>query len=46
VKKYLKNPNPFHHSKAIILSEMEVQDIDTEEDWKMAELKFINLKSK
>jgi N-acylneuraminate cytidylyltransferase len=25
---------------AIILSEMEAQDIDTESDWKMAELKY------
>jgi CMP-N-acetylneuraminic acid synthetase len=24
----------------IVLSEAEVQDIDTEEDWKMAELKY------
>ena len=28
------------HSGAIILSETEVQDIDTEEDWTMAEIKY------
>ena len=24
----------------LVLSEMEIQDIDTEEDWKLAELKY------
>ena len=28
------------HTVPLILSEMEVQDIDTEEDWKLAEVKF------
>ena len=28
------------NSKVIILSEMEVQDIDNESDWKMAEVKW------
>lgn len=28
------------HTLPLILSEMEVQDIDTEEDWRMAELKY------
>lgn len=28
------------HTKAIVVSEREVQDIDTEEDWLLAELKF------
>ena len=30
----------------LILSEMEIQDIDTEEDWKLAELKYQMLKEK
>lgn len=30
----------------LILSELEIQDIDTEEDWKMAELKYQMLKEK
>lgn len=30
----------------LILSELEIQDIDTEEDWKLAELKFRMLKEK
>lgn len=34
------------HSGAIILSETEVQDIDTVEDWKLAELKYQWLKNK
>jgi N-acylneuraminate cytidylyltransferase len=33
------------HSGAIILSETEVQDIDTVEDWKLAELKVKIFKS-
>ena len=28
------------HMKAVILSETEVQDIDTLQDWEMAELKY------
>ena len=28
------------HSSAIIISELEAQDIDTEVDWKLAELKY------
>lgn len=31
---------PAKHSVAIVVSELEVQDIDTEEDWKLAELKY------
>lgn len=30
----------------LVLSEMEIQDIDTEEDWKLAELKYRMLKEK
>lgn len=33
------------NSSAIILSELEVQDIDTEEDWKIAEIKYQLLKN-
>lgn len=28
------------HSKVLVLSEMEAQDIDNEDDWKMAEIKY------
>ena len=28
----------------MIMPEMEVQDIDTEEDWAIAELKFLHMK--
>jgi pseudaminic acid cytidylyltransferase len=31
---------------AIIISDLEVQDIDTEEDWAIAEIKFQILKNK
>jgi len=34
------------NSGAIVLSDLEVQDIDTEDDWKMAEIKFQILKTK
>ncbi len=34
------------HTVPLILSEMEVQDIDTEEDWKLAEVKFSLLRGR
>ncbi|MEO8206162.1 MAG: pseudaminic acid cytidylyltransferase [Chthoniobacterales bacterium] len=41
VSSFLKKPLIFaERSIPIILQEMEVQDIDSEEDWKIAELKF------
>jgi N-acylneuraminate cytidylyltransferase len=41
VKKFLVQKKLFtDNTLPIILSEMEVQDIDNEEDWKMAELKY------
>ena len=39
--KFLQLKNIFtENSGAIILSDLEVQDIDTEEDWKIAEIKY------
>ncbi len=32
------------NTSAIIIPETEVQDIDTEEDWNIAEIKYSNLK--
>jgi N-acylneuraminate cytidylyltransferase len=41
VKKFMENKLFFtDKTGAVILSEMEVQDIDTEEDWKIAEMKY------
>lgn len=40
VKQFLKNKNLFNNAKSIVLSEMEIQDIDNETDWKLAELKW------
>ena len=40
-KSFLKEENLFtHNNKPLILKETEVQDIDTIEDWKLAELKY------
>jgi pseudaminic acid cytidylyltransferase len=49
VKKYLElNGNISGDIMPIIVNEMEVQDIDNDEDWKLAELKYnmMNLKNK
>lgn len=41
INSFLKNPTLFsQNSVAIITPESEVQDIDTEEDWKIAEIKY------
>lgn len=40
VNSFLANNNLFIQSKPFILSELEVQDVDTETDWALAELKF------
>jgi len=41
VDRFLQIKNIFtDNSGAIVLSEIEVQDIDTEEDWKVAEIKY------
>ena len=40
-KSFIKEGNLFtHNNKPLILNEIEVQDIDTIEDWKLAELKY------
>lgn len=44
VEEYVKaNGKVSEHIAPIFVSELEVHDIDTEEDWKMAELKYINM---
>lgn len=41
VKRFLESKKIFAaNSGVIVLSELEVQDIDTEDDWKIAEIKF------
>jgi len=41
VKRFLETHNLYgEHALPIVLPESEVQDIDTEEDWKVAELKY------
>lgn len=40
-KEYLKNSNLLcNHTKPYVISELEAQDIDNEDDWKLAELKY------
>ena len=44
---FLKQKNLFaKHTIALEIPESEVQDIDNEEDWKMAEMKYKMLKMK
>lgn len=40
VKSFLSNNNLFTQCKPFVLNELDVQDIDTETDWALAELKF------
>jgi len=41
VKKFLEQKKLFMaHTKPIIISELEAQDIDNEEDWQLAEMKY------
>ena len=37
---WITKHNIFEDSKSIILDELEVQDIDTLNDWKLAEMKY------
>ena len=47
IAKYLKIKGKIEDNiSPIIVSEMEVQDIDNEDDWKLAELKYKLLKEK
>ncbi|MFW5630311.1 MAG: pseudaminic acid cytidylyltransferase [Acetivibrio ethanolgignens] len=47
IEKYMKlNGRVRTEIKPMIVSELEVQDIDNEEDWKMAELKYSFMKGK
>jgi len=46
VSEFMKQKRFFaQNAGAIILPESEVQDIDTEEDWKIAEMKYRILKN-
>lgn len=44
-EKYLKNNDILNnHTRPYFISELEVQDIDNETDWKLAELKYKYMK--
>ena len=44
-KQYLENDNILNnHTKPYFVSELEVQDIDNESDWKLAEIKYRYMK--
>ncbi|MCR4763070.1 MAG: pseudaminic acid cytidylyltransferase [Lachnospiraceae bacterium] len=45
VDAFLKSGSTVDHARPLIISEMEVQDIDTLTDWKLAEMKYRLLKN-